>query len=80
MRWRSVTTRPLLTMAATTVLLWALLPALASAHAGGVPSVTVDPVIAGTPQEGQTLTVTADLDRRPRADGELAVAAVLGHG
>ena len=59
MRWRSVTTRPLLTMAAAAVLFWALLPALASAQAGGVPSITVDPVIAGTPQEGQTLTVTA---------------------
>jgi hypothetical protein len=59
MRWRSVTTRPLLTLAAITVLLWALLPALASAQAGGAPSVTTDPVITGTPQEGQTLTVTA---------------------
>ena len=52
MRWRSVTTRPLLTMAAATVLLWALMPALASAHAA------VDPliVISGTPREAQTLT------------------------
>ena len=52
MRWRSVTTRPLLTMAAATVLLWALLPALASAHAA------VDPliVISGTPREAETLT------------------------
>jgi hypothetical protein len=46
-------------MAAATVLFWALLPALASAQAPGVPAITVDPVIAGTPQEGQKLTVTA---------------------
>jgi hypothetical protein len=59
MRWRSVTTRPLLTLAAITVLLCALMPSLASAQAPGVPSITVDPVIAGTPQEGQTLTATA---------------------
>jgi hypothetical protein len=52
-------------MAAATVLLWALLPALASAQAGGVPSVTADPVIAGTPQEGQTLSVTATWTGNP---------------
>src|SRR5688500_17645328 len=62
MRRRSVTTRPLLTTAALTALLWALLPALASAHATGVASGSVDPLItiSGTPQEGQTLAVTAD--------------------
>jgi hypothetical protein len=62
MRRRSVTSRPLLTMAALTALLWALLPALASAHAKGVTSVSADPVItiSGMPQEGQTLAVAAD--------------------
>jgi hypothetical protein len=52
MRWRSVTTRPLLTLAATTVLLCALMPALASAHAAADPLIA----ISGTPREGQTLT------------------------
>ena len=73
MRWRSVTTRPLLTMAAATVLLWALMPALASAHAA------VDPLIAisGTPREAAD--AHGRMDRRPRANGELSVAAVLSH-
>jgi len=58
MRRRSVT-KALLAGVATT-LLYALLPAVASAQDGGVPWVTVDPVIAGTPREGQTLTTTAE--------------------
>jgi hypothetical protein len=62
MRRRSVTSRPLLTMAALTALLWALAPALASARATGATSGAVDPVItiSGMPQEGQTLAATAD--------------------
>ena len=54
MRWR------LLLTAVTTALLCAVLPAVASAQAGGVPWVTVDPVIAGQPQAGQTLTTRAE--------------------
>ena len=72
MRWR------LLLTAVTTALLCAVLPAVASAQAGGVPWVTVDPVIAGQPQAGQTLTTTARMDRRPNADRGLAVATVFG--
>src|SRR4051794_32292545 len=59
MRRRSVTTRPLLLTVAATALVCALVPALASAQAGTAPEVTVDPTIAGTPREGQTLTTTA---------------------
>jgi hypothetical protein len=56
MRRRSVMAGRLLSVAGTAVLC-ALLPAAASAHVA--PSVTSDPIIRGTPQEGQTLTVTA---------------------
>ena len=49
--------------AAATVLLWALVPALASAHVAAA----VDPLIliSGTPREGQTLTARADWNGGP---------------
>jgi hypothetical protein len=63
MRWRSVT-RALLAGVATT-LLSALLPAVASTQTGGEPSVTSDPIIAGTPEVGRTLTVAAQWTGNP---------------
>ena len=45
----------------------ALLPAVASAQGRGVPSVTSDPVIAGTPEVGQTLTAEWTGDPTPTA-------------
>jgi hypothetical protein len=56
MRRRLVMTGPFVLIAVFA----ALLPAAASAQTGGEPLITSDPVIAGTAQVGQTLTVTAE--------------------